>query len=31
VAIWFGVVGRLGAVKDTKDHSDDEPSAAIDG
>ena len=31
VAIWFGVVGRLGAIKDTKDHSDDEPSAAIDG
>lgn len=31
VAIWFGVIGRLGAVPDTKDHRDDEPEAAIDG
>lgn len=31
VAIWFGVVGRLGAIKDTKDHTDDEPASAIDG
>ncbi|MFM2031401.1 MAG: hypothetical protein RLZZ297_166 [Chloroflexota bacterium] len=31
VAISFGIVGRLGAVPDTRDHSDDEPEAAIDG